>query len=168
MGNKSYENNFKNMDEIKDKVAIVLGKTGVGKSTFINCITNNNLCEVGDDTNSCTQNIKQVDRSRNGFNYYFVDIPGLDDGKGDDENINELKNLNKLYPRINALIICVDFHENRLCNSFKIVLKTFMEIFPCQNFWNHVIIVRTKSQRGNSFENMKKKNRRKITKWNQK
>ena len=46
MGNQTYENKFK-MDEIKDKVVILLGKTGDGKSFFINSITKKNECKVG-------------------------------------------------------------------------------------------------------------------------
>jgi putative ribosome biogenesis GTPase RsgA len=53
MGNQTYENKFK-MDEIKDKVVILLGKTGDGKSSFINSITKKNECKVGNTTDACT------------------------------------------------------------------------------------------------------------------
>jgi putative ribosome biogenesis GTPase RsgA len=32
-----------------DYICLVLGETGVGKSSFINAITNSNNCEVGDE-----------------------------------------------------------------------------------------------------------------------
>lgn len=123
------------MDEIKDKVAILLGNTGVGKSSFINSITNKKLCKIGDDAISCTKKILQVDTNSNGFNYYFVDTPGLDDGEGDEKNIKELDSLKSKYPQINTLIICLKFQDMRLSQSLKTSLMKFMEIFPSPEFW---------------------------------
>ena len=144
------------MDEIRDKIAVLLGKTGVGKSSFINCITGTNKCKIGNTTDSCTKNISQVDIAKNGFNYYFVDTPGLDDGKGDENNIKELDSLKKKYPRINTLIICLTLEDLKLSSSLKIMLIKFMELFPCYSFGEHVIILRTFSERSKKFE--KKRN----------
>ena len=36
-----------NIDETKEKVFVLLGLTGVGKSSFINGITNTQKCEIG-------------------------------------------------------------------------------------------------------------------------
>ena len=144
------------MDEIKDKIAILLGITGVGKSSFINCITKTNRCQVGDSAKSCTQKIQQSDMSKDGYNYYFVDTPGLDDGKGDEKNIEQLNTIKKKYPRINALIICLKFDDLKLSNSLKKSLIQFMEIFPCSDFWNHVLLLRTHAERSSKFERKKK------------
>lgn len=155
MGN--YENNFINkMDEVKDKIVILLGKTGTGKSSFINCITNNNNCEIGKSGKACTKKIVQSDIINDGYNFYFVDTPGLDDGDGDKENIDKLHNIKKKYPRINVMIICLHFDDLRLTNSLKQILIQFMEIFPCADFWNHILILRTHAERSKKFE--KKKN----------
>ena len=153
MGIKNYENLL--VDEVKDKIAVLLGKTGVGKSSFINCITNKEECKVGKKYNSCTHELKHVDLLRGGYNFYFVDTPGLDDANGDDKIIEVLNNLRQKYPRINALLICVDFYEIRLTKSLETAIKRFMEIFPCTDFWDHVLIIKTKAIRGSRFENMK-------------
>lgn len=156
MGTKKYENQFV-MDDIRDKIAILLGQTGSGKSSFINCITNKNECKVGDTTDSCTKDIHQVNIPHNGFVYYFVDTPGLDDGKGDEKNIQELDKVKKSYPRMNVFIICLKFDDNKLSSSLKKMLLTFMGLFPSESFWDHVLILRTHSIRGNKFEKNKQK-----------
>ena len=150
MGNKNYEN-FE-MDKLKDKVVVLLGKTGEGKSTFINCITNKNECKVDGGYDSCTQEIQDVAISKNGVNYYFIDTPGLDDALGDEKNIEQLNIIRKKYPRINVFIICISFFDYRLSESLVKAIKKFMEIFPCPNFWEHVLILRTKAARTSSFE----------------
>ena len=156
MGLNIYENKFKEqIDEVKDKISILLGITGVGKSSFINFITNTTRCKVGNSTKSCTQKIMQSDMSKDGYNYYFVDTPGLDDGEGDEKNIAQLNSIKKKYPRINSLIICLKFDDLKLSNSLKKSLIQFMEIFPCSDFWNHVIILRTHAERSAKFEKKK-------------
>ena len=157
MGLKTYESKFnEQIDEVKDKISILLGITGVGKSSFINCITNTNRCEVGNSTKSCTQKIMQSDMFKDGYNFYFVDTPGLDDGEGDEKNIEQLKSIKKKYPRINVLLICLKIDDLKLSNSLKKSLIQFMEIFPCSEFWNHVIILRTHAERSPKFEKKKK------------
>ena len=52
------------MDDIRDKIAILLGQTGAGKSSFINCITKKKECKVGDTADSCTKDIHQVNSSQ--------------------------------------------------------------------------------------------------------
>jgi GTP-binding protein EngB required for normal cell division len=155
MGTKKYENQFV-MDDIRDKIAILLGQTGSGKSSFINCITNKNECKVGKTTDSCTKDIHQVDIPHNGFVYYFVDTPGLDDGKGDEKNIQELDKVKKSYPRMNVFIICLKLDDNKLSSSLKKMLLTFMGMFPSASFWDHVLILRTHSERSKKFEKKRK------------
>lgn len=156
MGCKAYENKFV-MDEIRDKISILLGITGVGKSSFINAITKKKECKVGDTTKACTQEIKQADIGNEGYNFYFVDTPGLDDGKGDAKNIAQLDSVRKKYPRINAFIISLKFDDLRLSSSLKMALKKFMDIFPTPTFWDHVLILRTHAERTKKFEKNKAK-----------
>ena len=156
MGTQKYENRFI-MDDIRDKISILLGQTGAGKSSFINCITKKKECKVGDTADSCTKDIHQVNIPHNGYVYYFVDTPGLDDGKGDEQNIKEIDKVKKAYPRMNVFIICLELNELRLSSSLKKMLQTFMGMFPSESFWEHVLILRTHSARGPKFEKTRKR-----------
>ena len=42
----------------KDRIVVLLGETGVGKSSFINSITNSNECQIGHSSKACTEQIQ--------------------------------------------------------------------------------------------------------------
>jgi predicted GTPase len=97
-----------------DYISFVLGETGVGKSSFINGITNSNNCEVGDKGKACTVKFK-ISRVNIGYSQYsFIDTPGLNDAKGDEKNINEIKNGLSDYPNFRCIIILLKFQDTRL------------------------------------------------------
>ena len=161
MGNQNYENKFI-LDDIRDKTSVLLGLTGAGKSSFINAITQKNNCKVAPTIKACTKKINQSDINYDGYNFYFVDTPGLDDGEGDKDNINQLGDLTKKYPRINTLIICIKINDLRFTSSLKMSLQKFMEIFPNKKFWDHVLIVRTFAVESKKLGKMKNDAKGKI------
>ena len=122
-----------------DYICLVLGETGVGKSSFINGITNQKRCKVSDEGKACT--IK-FDIIKTG-NFAFIDTPGLNDAKGDEKNINQIKTALSDYPKFRSILILLKFQEKRLTESIIKSLKIFMECFPLKQFWDHVFIVRT-------------------------
>ena len=130
------------MDDTKDKVVVLLGKTGEGKSSFINSITGTTQCKVVDGSKAGTTDLKRISFNSNGINYYFIDTPGLDDGKGDAKNISVLGDIRK-YQKINVFLICIKFGEVRFTESLRKTLIQFMILFPCSSFWSHVLIIRT-------------------------
>lgn len=145
------------LDDDRDKVVVLLGKTGVGKSSFINSITKKKECTIGNTSKSCTKNLKRVNRTFDGYNYYFIDTPGLDDASDEDKNIQKLGDLTK-YPRISVFLICLKYDDIRLSNSLKNSLIVFMDIFPSPDFWDHVLIIYTWTTiRDKKLERHKKK-----------
>ena len=58
----------------KDRVIVLLGETGHGKSTFINKITNSTQCKVSPRANAYTKNIQMVKLFEDGLNFYFIDL----------------------------------------------------------------------------------------------
>ena len=143
------------MPNIKENIVIVLGETGVGKSSFINAITGKNECFVSSKGIACTNDIKFVSTSILYNLFVFVDTPGLNDGKGDEKNISKIKEATSKFPRIQNILILLKFTDNRLTNSLKSSLKEFMRCFPTKNFWKHVLIVRTFAKRDEDFEEEK-------------
>ena len=163
MGNKSFSikdiSKFNRKLGPREKIICLLGETGNGKSTFINQITKKEECKEGDDAEAVTTEPKMVNLDYEGYNFYFIDTPGLNDKKGDDENIKQLNELRKC-PRINAFILLLKFNDLRITESIQRSLIEFMKIFPSKNFWNNIIIVRNWSfkdtRRGKILEGIKK------------
>ena len=150
MGNKqNIEINFNQLIKINkfelgtsEKIILVMGETGVGKSSFINSFSGKNKCKVGEDVTACTQDPQIVGTFKDGYNIYLIDTPGLNDGKGDFLNQKKIKEL-KNCPRINTILISLRFNDTKLTNSIIKSLIFFMELFPAKDFWDHVLIIRT-------------------------
>lgn len=143
----------------KEKFILLLGETGNGKSTFVNQITGKNECKEGDDTDAITTEPNAVPLDYQGYNFYFIDTPGLNDKKGDIKNIQKIDGLRDL-PRITAFIIVLKFNDLRITQSIQNSLIQFMNSFPAKDFWNNVIIVRNwsfnDSRKGKLLEGIKK------------
>ena len=143
------------------KFIVVVGMTGVGKSSFVNFITDKNICKVSDSSSTCTAKYEMVSCAYCcGSSYralYFVDTPGLDDPEGDQKNIKELMKFRNAFPRINTIIYCQKLDDNRFNNSAKILFNLINDLYPDPNLFKNLIIVRTKSDRSSrDFEDNKK------------
>ena len=140
------------------KIILVIGLTGAGKSSFINFMTNKNLCEVSDKGSSCTKDYKMVDVFNNETIYYFVDTPGLDDASGDLKNIEEIIKFRNTIPRINAIIFCQSLTEQRFNASAKNLFILMKKLYQDPELFSHLLVVRTKSDRSSKrFEENKNK-----------
>ncbi|KAI6019512.1 P-loop containing nucleoside triphosphate hydrolase protein [Pisolithus microcarpus] len=64
-----------------DIVILLMGKTGSGKSNFINVVTGMQPEDGADSLSSCTKEVFAYQCYRNGQRYIFVDTPGLNNGK---------------------------------------------------------------------------------------
>lgn len=151
------------MTNNNDYICLVLGETGVGKSSFINGITNKKACTVSDKGKACTTKFKIVKTEHEGCNYHFIDTPGLNDAKGDEKNINEIKTGLSDYPKFRCILILLKFQDIRLTEANIKNLKIFMKCFPSKQFWKHVFIVRTHADTSSKkFKKEKKKIEGKI------
>jgi len=78
----------------KQTIVLVLGQTGVGKSTFIDGIANlyGKHAVTSSGLDSCTQEVTEVSISVDGMNVCLVDTPGFDDTNRQNSDI-----LNVIY-----------------------------------------------------------------------
>ena len=132
--------------ENNEKVSsiIVLGETGTGKSTFCNNLCLQAKCAVGEGLNSETEKVQGIKCEGEYNDIFIIDTPGLNDSNGpeqDELNINKMNEYIRQNPRIKGIIILLKFTDNRLTGSVKKSLKRFCDMFPMNDFWNHVIFI---------------------------
>ena len=128
--------------------AILMGKTGHGKSTLCNLLSNSEEFVISDSTQSCTKEIKLKTffNHENQAKISIIDTPGLSDSHGDDNKIiDDMKKylINPNIPRINTILIVISIQETRMDQSIKKLLEEICRIFPLKSFWKHVIIIWT-------------------------
>ena len=138
----SIENDIKAKYTNKNYFAVI-GITGEGKSLFVNTISGQNKFEVSSEGNSVTQKIQDVEFIFNNNSFVANDTPGLDDSLYNDEKIKQLKTLILDYPTIKCLIIVKKYNNFRISASLQEAIKIFIESFPLENFWDHVIVINT-------------------------
>lgn len=102
-----------------------------------------NKCQTSSKGNSETQQIQSVEFVFNGTSFVGIDTPGLDDSSRNLEKIQQLKTLIYENPTIKCLIIVKKYNTFRLSQSLQEAIKVFMDSFPLENFWDHVIIINT-------------------------
>lgn len=77
-----------------------------------------------------------------GYNFYFIDTPGLNDSNGDLNHISLLEKISK-KGILTTIILVHNYNKIRLADSDVQILKTFMKVFPSENFWEHVLFVQS-------------------------
>ena len=129
--------------------SVVLGETGKGKSSFLNAMLKNygidRTLDTSDEGGGCTKKITACPTISIGDDkYFFIDTPGLNDKDLDEQTKTALRNQStNPKNRIKAILICLHIDDKRLSKSIQEMLKEFMNCFPLNDFWNHVLIVRT-------------------------
>ena len=120
-----------------------IGITGEGKSSFLNVLSGKNIFKTSSNGNSETQTIQHVNFDFNGNSFVAIDTPGLDDSVDNAKKIKDLKKLIHEYPTLKCLLIVKKYNTFRLSLSLQESIKIFMEAFPKENFWEHVIVINT-------------------------
>ena len=118
---------------------LVLGKSGVGKTTFVNTIIKSNIFKTYDDgADMCTRECQIGRLTFQNKHYSFIDTPGFD------ESENEINKAISENPNIKCIILLFNIHEKkRIDQSTAKLLEKLIKRFPIKNFWDHIIVVRT-------------------------
>ena len=130
-------------DYIAQNYFVVVGLTGHGKSTFINALCGEKLCEVSSNINPGTLRYQLISFSYKNHIFNAIDTPGLDNSDSNNKNIEQINNLLINYPKIKILILIKRYNDLRLSGSMQNAIINYMNAFPTRKFWEHVIVVNT-------------------------
>ena len=147
-------NNILTEEEIlkaKENGFILIGKTGVGKTSLLNIIFNEEKGKVGYSSSSETKiSNYYCMKEKTGLEYiYFciVDTPGLFDTNGFDADLSQKKDIMKLISnesiKIKGLLFLTNFQNERFDASEQTTLIEYNALFPLKDFWKHIILIFT-------------------------
>jgi len=96
---------------------VVLGITGIGKSTLCRILSEDESIKISKTTSSCTKNVSYHKCNYNNFVYTIIDTPGFKDAEGEQEdktNYEYIKNIfiNNKY-KLNGILMVFNFQENK-------------------------------------------------------
>lgn len=155
----------------KMRVIICIGKTGLGKSTFLNRMIGDtsyegdgNYDSDDDDDNSSTEcknelfkvgsNVKSetsevnhkfiTNNNTNGEIYCLVDTPGSLDSYGrDNEHTNNISEYLRGCGGVNTFCVFVSLCEGTIDKTYIELLQLYNNMLG-ENWWNHVLFIGTK------------------------
>lgn len=143
-----------------DNCFLLLGKTGVGKSTLSKILSENQSIIIGDSLHSQTQEANCYECQMDDFKYTLIDTPGYDDSNGNDnKNYSYIKQfLTSNNHNIKGIILLFSFQDSRFGESHRKGLEKIVNLIPLDNFWSYVIIIFTKTywDDPNELEDIKK------------
>ena len=126
---------------------LLLGKTGVGKSTLSKILSENQSIKISDSLNSETQISNSYDCEFDNFKFTLIDTPGYDDSNGNDtKNYSHIKQyLTSTSHKIKGIVLLFSFQDARFCESHRKGLEKIVNLIPLDNFWSYVTIIFTKT-----------------------
>ena len=152
------------LEEAKKNGFILTGKTGAGKSTFINVLLGKETAKVERSLSKVTRDPQvYYHRLKNGKCISLLDTPGLSDTDINEEDIDK-KHLKKIEETISkekihikGMLFLVNFQEERFDGSEQEALLNYNKIFPLKKFWEHLVVIFTHwfpDPNGDSLEEM--------------
>ena len=135
----------------KENSFILLGKTGVGKTSLLNVIYGKDIGKVGYSTLSETKTSKYYcikEKIDNKIEYFtIIDTPGLYDTSGKESDEVQKKKIMELISnenlKIKGLLFLSNFQNERFDASEQSTLIEYNKIFPLKDFWKRVIFIFT-------------------------
>ena len=136
------------MEEQNITKILLLGETGVGKSSFGNYIIGKEKFLTQGGGSSVTKTIIGEISERDSYkDIYIIDTPGTQDSKGGDEKyLEELKNsFEDKNAGVRAICLLLNFSQPRFSEYLQKQIHTYYLLFPMENFWEHICIIFTKT-----------------------
>ena len=130
----------------RELVFLLMGRTGVGKSSTINSLLGDEVAAVGKHEAE-TKEVKKYSSFINGVKFIVVDTPGLRDdleSKGNDETY--IKQIKREVSRIDCLLFVSELDATRVTPDEMRAIQLITKAFGNQ-VWQHAVIVFTFSER---------------------
>ena len=137
--------------ESKENGFILLGKTGVGKTSLLNIIFGQNVGKVGYTSKSETNKSNYYCiKEKVGLDYKYycvVDTPGLYDTNTIEADNVQKRELMKLISeekiKVKGLLFLSNFQNERFDASEQLSLIQYNALFPLKDFWKRIILIFT-------------------------
>lgn len=133
------------MSSNEEVVIAVLGVTGVGKSSFVQRVSNRNDVYVEDGLSSGTEDVRAYRFTHKGIDFVIVDTPGFNDSRNSDDGAVVDKLLAWLEfsyqqgTRLNGLVYLHRISDPRMPGTAMRNLSMFRRLCGSNNFANVVL-----------------------------
>ena len=135
----------------KENGYILIGKTGVGKTSLLNILYGKDIGKVGYSSKSETSfsNYYCIKEKIGEEYHYFclVDTPGLYDTNGAEADKNQKQEIMRLVSenniKVKGLLFLSNFQNERFDASEQNTLIEYNAIFPLKEFWERIIFIFT-------------------------
>ncbi|MGV0107014.1 AIG1-type G domain-containing protein [Nostoc sp. DSM 114160] len=138
------------LSQDKKFVFVLLGKTGVGKSSTVNSLLNQEIAPVGK-YDATTMEVQEYEHEINGVKCSIIDTPGLCDDipeKGNNQKYIEL--IQNQVKQIDLLWFVTRLDDARVGEDEKKGIQIISEAFT-PKVWEHSVIIFTRANKADDY-----------------